>query len=137
VNSLLTSPALEINLAWLYAAPAVGGALIILYGLAAAFEAPPVDRDLRQSQHCRGRRRLTMLLATTGIPLCRACRLLGADRLRARAAAVMGLVLGGNSLEMLASSLVWRVAELDPAGDPELYLRRHRDGALRHVECAG
>src|SRR6266851_2238627 len=42
VNSLLTSPALEINLAWLYAAPAVGGALIILYGLAAAFEAPPV-----------------------------------------------------------------------------------------------
>ncbi len=41
VNSLLTSPALEINLAWLYAAPAVGGALIILYGLAAAFEAPP------------------------------------------------------------------------------------------------
>src|SRR5260370_34363472 len=42
VNSLLTSPALEINLAWLYAAPAVGGALIVLYGLAAAFEAPPV-----------------------------------------------------------------------------------------------
>jgi len=41
VNSLLTSPALEINLAWLYAAPAVGGALIILYGLAAALEAPP------------------------------------------------------------------------------------------------
>src|SRR5258708_33047012 len=42
VNSLLTSPALEIDLAWLYAAPAVGGALIILYGLAAAFEAPPL-----------------------------------------------------------------------------------------------
>jgi len=41
VNSLLTSPALEINLAWLYAAPAVGGALIVLYGLAAAFEAQP------------------------------------------------------------------------------------------------
>ena len=41
VNSLLTSPALEINLAWLYAAPAVGGALIVLYGLAAAFEPPP------------------------------------------------------------------------------------------------
>jgi len=41
VNSLLTSPALELNLAWLYAAPAVGGVLIILYGLAAAFEAPP------------------------------------------------------------------------------------------------
>src|SRR5437763_7064971 len=30
VNSQLTSPALEINLAWLYIAPAVGGALIIL-----------------------------------------------------------------------------------------------------------
>ena len=45
VNSLLTSPALEINLAWLYAAPAVGGALIILYGLAAAFEAHPALPD--------------------------------------------------------------------------------------------
>jgi TRAP-type C4-dicarboxylate transport system permease small subunit len=41
VNSLLTSPALEINLAWLYAAPAVGGALIVLYGLAMVFEPPP------------------------------------------------------------------------------------------------
>src|SRR5438067_2720946 len=41
VNSLLTSPALELNLAWLYAAPAVGGALIVLYGLAMAFEPPP------------------------------------------------------------------------------------------------
>ncbi|OLD92033.1 MAG: hypothetical protein AUG92_02695 [Alphaproteobacteria bacterium 13_1_20CM_4_65_11] len=41
VNSLLTSPALELNLAWLYAAPAVGGALIVLYGLAAAFAPPP------------------------------------------------------------------------------------------------
>ena len=40
VNSQLTSPALEINLAWLYAAPAVGGALIILYGLVTAFEPP-------------------------------------------------------------------------------------------------
>ena len=42
VNSALTSPALEINLAWLYAAPAVGGALIVLYALAAAFEPLPV-----------------------------------------------------------------------------------------------
>ena len=41
VNSLLTSPALQINLAWLYAAPAVGGALIVLYSLAAAFEGEP------------------------------------------------------------------------------------------------
>jgi len=40
VNSLLTSPALEINLAWLYAAPAVGGAMIALYALAALFEPP-------------------------------------------------------------------------------------------------
>ena len=45
VNSLLSSPALELNLAWLYAAPAVGGALIVLYGLAMAFEPPP-DPDL-------------------------------------------------------------------------------------------
>jgi TRAP-type C4-dicarboxylate transport system permease small subunit len=41
VNSQLTSPALEINLAWLYIAPAVGGALIILYSLAAAFGPMP------------------------------------------------------------------------------------------------
>src|SRR4030088_2845415 len=41
VNRLLTSPALELNLAWLYAAPAIGGALIALYGLATAFEPPP------------------------------------------------------------------------------------------------
>jgi TRAP-type C4-dicarboxylate transport system permease small subunit len=40
VNSQLTSPALELNLAWLYAAPAVGGVLIVLYGLAVAFEPP-------------------------------------------------------------------------------------------------
>src|SRR5438874_8175597 len=41
VNSTLTSPALQLNLAWLYAAPAVGGVLIILYGVAAAVELPP------------------------------------------------------------------------------------------------
>src|SRR5712691_883389 len=41
VNSQLTSPALEINLGWLYIAPAVGGALIILYSLAAAFGPMP------------------------------------------------------------------------------------------------
>src|SRR5690242_20673616 len=49
VNSLLTSPALEINLAWLYAAPAVGGALIVLYGLATAFEPPPPPDVLHES----------------------------------------------------------------------------------------
>src|SRR5260370_15640588 len=36
VNRLLTSPALEINLAWLYIAPAPGCALVILYSLAIA-----------------------------------------------------------------------------------------------------
>jgi TRAP-type C4-dicarboxylate transport system permease small subunit len=41
VNSALTSPALQLNLAWLYASPAVGGALIILYGLATLFEPMP------------------------------------------------------------------------------------------------
>jgi len=43
VNSQLTSPALEINLAWLYIAPAVGGAMIILYGLAELFQPAPAD----------------------------------------------------------------------------------------------
>jgi len=42
VNSALNSPALEINLAWVYVAPAVGGGLIVLYALAAAFEPPPL-----------------------------------------------------------------------------------------------
>lgn len=35
-NSTLTSPALRINLAWVYAAVSVGGALIFIYGLALA-----------------------------------------------------------------------------------------------------
>ena len=45
VNSQLASPALDLNLGWVYAAPAAGGALIILYALAAAFEpiAPGAD----------------------------------------------------------------------------------------------
>ncbi len=33
LNAMLTSPALEFSLAWLYAAAAVGGVLILLYGL--------------------------------------------------------------------------------------------------------
>jgi TRAP-type C4-dicarboxylate transport system permease small subunit len=49
VNSQLTSPALEINLAWLYVAPAVGGALIILYSLAAAFEQLPVPEGIDET----------------------------------------------------------------------------------------
>jgi TRAP-type C4-dicarboxylate transport system permease small subunit len=35
-NSVLTSPALQINLAWVYAAVSVGGALICMYGLGLA-----------------------------------------------------------------------------------------------------
>jgi len=35
-NSTLTSPALQINLAWVYAAVSVGGALILIYGLGLA-----------------------------------------------------------------------------------------------------
>jgi TRAP-type C4-dicarboxylate transport system permease small subunit len=35
-NSALTSPALQINLAWVYAAVSVGGALIFLYGIGLA-----------------------------------------------------------------------------------------------------
>jgi TRAP-type C4-dicarboxylate transport system permease small subunit len=35
-NSALTSPALQINLAWVYAAVSVGGALIFIYGMGLA-----------------------------------------------------------------------------------------------------
>lgn len=49
VNSQLTSPALEINLAWLYVAPAVGGALIILYSLAMACEPMPEPDGLDET----------------------------------------------------------------------------------------
>jgi TRAP-type C4-dicarboxylate transport system permease small subunit len=35
-NSSLTSPALQINLAWVYAAVSIGGALIFIYGLGLA-----------------------------------------------------------------------------------------------------
>jgi TRAP-type C4-dicarboxylate transport system permease small subunit len=37
LNTQLESPALSINLAWLYASAVVGGALIMIYGLALAF----------------------------------------------------------------------------------------------------
>ena len=50
VNSQLTSPALELNLAWLYAAPAVGGVLILLYALAAVFEPPPETESFAKSE---------------------------------------------------------------------------------------
>jgi TRAP-type C4-dicarboxylate transport system permease small subunit len=39
-NSALTSPALQINLAWVYAAVSVGGALIVIYGLGLALAGP-------------------------------------------------------------------------------------------------
>jgi TRAP-type C4-dicarboxylate transport system permease small subunit len=39
-NSALTSPALQINLAWVYAAVTVGGALILIYGLGLALAGP-------------------------------------------------------------------------------------------------
>jgi len=43
LNTQLESPALSINLAWLYASSVVGGGLIVLYGLALAFSP---QRDL-------------------------------------------------------------------------------------------
>jgi TRAP-type C4-dicarboxylate transport system permease small subunit len=47
VNSSLASPALQINLAWLYASAAVGGVLILLYGLGMLFAGvPEAERDL-------------------------------------------------------------------------------------------
>ena len=39
-NSVLTSPALQINLGWVYAAVSVGGALIAIYGLGLALTGP-------------------------------------------------------------------------------------------------
>jgi TRAP-type C4-dicarboxylate transport system permease small subunit len=39
-NSVLTSPALQINLGWVYAAVSVGGALIAIYGLGLALAGP-------------------------------------------------------------------------------------------------
>ena len=51
VNSALTSPALELNLAWLYASPAAGGALIVLYSLAMLFEPPPSDELAAVDEH--------------------------------------------------------------------------------------
>ena len=44
VNTALTSPALQLNLAWLYAAPAVGGVLIAVSALAMIAE-PPVAEE--------------------------------------------------------------------------------------------
>jgi TRAP-type C4-dicarboxylate transport system permease small subunit len=37
---VLTSPALQINLGWVYAAVSVGGALIAIYGLGLALAGP-------------------------------------------------------------------------------------------------
>jgi TRAP-type C4-dicarboxylate transport system permease small subunit len=44
VNTALTSPALQLNLAWLYAAPAVGGVLIAVSALAMIGD-PPVTEE--------------------------------------------------------------------------------------------
>jgi TRAP-type C4-dicarboxylate transport system permease small subunit len=43
-NSLLSSPALELNLAWLYGAAAVGGTLILVYGIGIALT-PPAEHE--------------------------------------------------------------------------------------------
>ena len=43
LNHTLTTPGLEINLAWLYASSVVGGILIAVYGLAAMLSPLPVD----------------------------------------------------------------------------------------------
>lgn len=40
INSALTSPALQINLAWVYASVSVGGALIFVYAIALALTQP-------------------------------------------------------------------------------------------------
>ena len=46
LNAMLTSPALEFSLAWLYAAAPVGGVLMVLYGLAGALDPSGPDHDI-------------------------------------------------------------------------------------------
>jgi TRAP-type C4-dicarboxylate transport system permease small subunit len=43
LNRTLTTPGLQVNLAWLYASSVVGGALIALYGASMIFAPPPED----------------------------------------------------------------------------------------------
>jgi TRAP-type C4-dicarboxylate transport system permease small subunit len=43
INSVLATPGLQINLAWLYASSVLGGVLIALYGLSMIFSPPPDD----------------------------------------------------------------------------------------------
>ena len=46
LNAMLTSPALEFSLAWLYASSVVGGILIALYALRAAGDPTGPDHDI-------------------------------------------------------------------------------------------
>ena len=46
LNAMLTSPALEFSLAWLYASAVVGGILIALYALRAASDPTGPDHDI-------------------------------------------------------------------------------------------
>jgi TRAP-type C4-dicarboxylate transport system permease small subunit len=50
LNATLTSPGLQINLAWLYASAAAGGALITIYAIAVVVGVPP----LRRGDHLPG-----------------------------------------------------------------------------------
>ena len=43
LNRTITTPGLQINLAWLYASAVVGGALIAVYGLAAMLSPLPTE----------------------------------------------------------------------------------------------
>ena len=46
LNAMLTSPALEFSLAWLYSAATVGGILMALYALRAAANPAGPDHDI-------------------------------------------------------------------------------------------
>ena len=46
LNAMLTSPALEFSLAWLYAASVVGGILMTLYALRAASNPTGPEHDI-------------------------------------------------------------------------------------------
>ena len=80
-NSALTSPALQINLAWLYAAVAVGGGLICSTGSGWPWPRPEPAEAERHLAIARGN---YMLLAVNRYRLRRPHRIVVADCLRAR-----------------------------------------------------
>jgi TRAP-type C4-dicarboxylate transport system permease small subunit len=53
LNRTLSTPGLQLNLAWLYASAVVGGILIAVYGLAALLSPPPAHEPLHDPDVAR------------------------------------------------------------------------------------